>query len=159
MHIQWRDALIDCPPEVVNLALELHLELRRTYPYVIELLTGAEKTLWAEVDGKPAGVFMWTVHDFGRRWWVDFAAVAAEHRGKRVFVTLRDAFRELFNADPLARCYESHVKLTNGVMRELNERGGSRAVSVKYRYDKGQAAPPKILQRPSPLPGWAIDGG
>jgi hypothetical protein len=132
-----RTALIDCPAEVVNLALELHLAFRRQYSYVIELLTGMERTLWAEINGRPAGVFLWTVYDHGRRWWVDFCGIKEEFRKRGVYVALRREFRKHFDADKLARCFESHVKMDNHRMKSLNELGGSKAVSIKFRFDKG----------------------
>jgi hypothetical protein len=128
--------MLDCPVEVVNMAFEIHLGLRRQYSYVLEFLTGMERVIWAEVNGTPAGVFLWSVHNHGRRWWVDFCGVKKEFQGLGVYMAMRGEFRRHFAADKLVRCYESYVQFENRRMRLLNELGGSKAVSVKFRFDK-----------------------
>lgn len=93
MKLHVADMLIDCPKAVVDFTLDAHLSVRRRYvSEIIEFITGMERCIWAEMDKRPAGVFLWTVHDHGRRWWVEFCAVAARAVGRGVYRAMRARF-------------------------------------------------------------------
>jgi GNAT superfamily N-acetyltransferase len=123
--------LRDAPVEVVNAALEGHLELRRHYDYVLEFLIGTEKCFWVEVDGEVAAVQVIAVRDDGRLWDIVFTYVLPKFRALGIYPQIREHTLEFAKADPLCRNIEAHVKWDNPLRLQL-ERAGRLPYSAKY---------------------------
>lgn len=119
------------PREVIDLALEGHLVVRRKSGYEIGLLSGEERCMWIEVDGAPAGVLLWVPRDNGRIWWVDFTYVDPKHRATGAYFSMRGKLVELARAEGAKRI-ESHVGIGNKRMHDLMLRVGSRPVATQF---------------------------
>ena len=126
--------LLDAPAQVVNLALEGDLEIRKQHDFVWPFLTGQEGVVWAEVGERAVGCQVWTVKQDGRMWWYEVSYVLPEFRKQGILAEIRKRVRELAAADPKVRFIEYFIRPDNEDMLKSIEKVGMTPSNFHYRY-------------------------